>query len=127
MMWLPGVDRHPEVRAHLGEPRRMTDGVRCPSFEARPRERAPPEQAQLRLSGDDVGEYSERSQLALYLAAKAVDHAFARQRHQLHVAGLAGLEAHGGAGGDIEPHAAGLLAVEFQRGIGLVEMVVRAD
>src|SRR5260370_27527695 len=67
------------------------------------------------------------SQLALHLAAKSVDHALARERDQLHVAGLAGLEAHRGAGGDIEPHAARLLAVELQRRIGLEEMVVRAD
>jgi len=45
----------------------------------------------------------------------------------LHVAGLAGLEADGGAGGNVEAHAAGLFAIEFQRRVGLEEMVVRAD
>src|SRR5213080_5002920 len=67
------------------------------------------------------------SQLAHDVAAEAVDHAFSRQCHQLNVTGLAGLEAHGGAGGDVEAHAAGFLALEFQRGIGFEEMIVRAD
>src|SRR4051812_33423791 len=67
------------------------------------------------------------SQLPHHVAPKTVDNALAGQRHQLHVAGLAGLEAHRGAGGDAEAHAARLLAVEFQRGIGFEEMVVRAD
>ena len=42
-------------------------------------------------------------------------------------ASLARLEAHGGAGGDVEPHAAGLLAVEAERRVGFEEMVVRTD
>src|SRR4029453_9492685 len=67
------------------------------------------------------------SQLAHDVAAKAVDHALAGECDELHVAGLAGLEADGGAGGDVEAHAAGLFAVEFQRGVGFEEMVVRAD
>ena len=45
----------------------------------------------------------------------------------MHVAGLAGLEADGGAGGDVEAHAAGFFAVEFQRRVGFEEVVVRAD
>src|ERR1700730_14778944 len=67
------------------------------------------------------------SQLAHHVAAKAVDDALAGERHQLHVARLPRLEPHRGAGGDIEPHAARLFAVELQRRIGLEEMVVRAD
>ena len=63
----------------------------------------------------------------MHVAAEAVDRALAGERDQLHVAGLAGLEAHRGAGGDVEPHAARLLAVELQRRIGLEEMIVRAD
>src|SRR5262245_53137187 len=66
------------------------------------------------------------SQLAHDVAAKTVDRALACERHELHVAGLAGLEADGGAGGDVEAHAAGLFPLEFQRGIGLEEVVVRA-
>src|SRR5258707_11478637 len=67
------------------------------------------------------------SQLALHLAAETIDHALTRECHEMHVAGLAGLETHRGAGGDVEAHAAGLFAVELQRRVGLEEMVVRAD
>src|SRR3954465_6089337 len=66
-------------------------------------------------------------QLPHHVAPKAVDRLLPRQRHQLHVAGLAGLEAHRRAGGDVEAHAARLLAVELQRRVGLEEMVMRAD
>src|SRR5437899_1457746 len=62
-----------------------------------------------------------------HLLTKAVDRALARKRDQRDLARLAWLEAHRRAGRDIEPHAARLLAVEFQRRIGLEEMVVRAD
>ena len=44
-----------------------------------------------------------------------------------HRARLAGLEAHRRAGGDVEPHALGALAVELQRLVGLEEMIVAAD
>src|ERR1700722_11719773 len=47
--------------------------------------------------------------------------------HELDLAGLAGLEAHRGAGRDVEPHAARLVAREAQRMVGLEEMIVRAD
>src|SRR5580693_7832541 len=67
------------------------------------------------------------SQLTHQVAAKAVDGALAGERDELHVAGLPRLEAHRGAGRDVEPHAARFLAVELQRRIGLEEMVVRAD
>src|SRR3984885_15011479 len=67
------------------------------------------------------------SQLPHHVTAKSVDGALSRQRDQMHLAGLARFEAHGGAGRDIEPHAAGFLAIEFQRRIGLEEMIVRAD
>ncbi len=49
------------------------------------------------------------------------------ERHQRHVALLAGFEAHGGAGGDVEAHAARLVAVEHQAFVGLEEVVVAAD
>src|SRR5712671_328024 len=67
------------------------------------------------------------SQLPHHVATKTIDDTLARERHELHVAGLAGLEPHRRAGGDIEPHAAGFLAVEFQRRVGFEEMVMRAD
>ena len=54
--------------------------------------------------------------------------AVAGERHQLHVARLAGLEAHGGAGGDVEAHGRAALArSNVQGGVGLGEMIVRAD
>ncbi|KIU01525.1 hypothetical protein QU38_01175, partial [Staphylococcus aureus] len=66
-------------------------------------------------------------QLAHHVAAEAVDRALAGKRHQPHLAALARLEPHRGAGCDIKAHAARLLAIERQRRIGLAEMVVRAD
>src|ERR1700722_10290060 len=67
------------------------------------------------------------SQLAHHVATKTVDGAFSGQRDELHVAGLSRLEAHRGAGRDVEPHAARLLAVELQRRIGLEKLVLGAD
>ena len=48
-------------------------------------------------------------------------------RDQLDFALLAGLEAHGGARGDVEPKASRRRAIEAQRAVGLEEVVVRAD
>src|SRR5215469_13314883 len=62
-----------------------------------------------------------------HVAAKAVDRLLAGDCHELYVARLSRLEPHGGASGDIEPHAPRLFAIEFQRRIGLEEMIVRAD
>src|SRR5215470_3477084 len=45
--------------------------------------------------------------------------------NQPYLARLAGLEAHRGSGGDVEPHAARRGAIELQRGVGLEEVVVR--
>src|SRR5579862_1444586 len=59
--------------------------------------------------------------------AEAVYRAPSGDRDERHVARLPGLEAHRRASGDVEPHAAGLFAVEFKRGVGFEEMVVRAD
>src|SRR4051812_2330711 len=69
---------------------------------------------------------SVRSQLPHHVAAEAVDGLLAGHGDELDVAGLAGFEADRRAGGDVEAHAAGLLAVELQRRVGLEEMVVRA-
>src|SRR5258708_8621086 len=44
-----------------------------------------------------------------------------------HGARLAGLEAHGGAGGDVEAHTLGPLAVEPESLVGLEEMIVAAN
>ena len=60
--------------------------------------------------------------------AEAVDRALAAIGHEAHLAALARLEAHGGAGRDVEAHAARLRArSNEQRRIGLEEMVVAAD
>jgi hypothetical protein len=60
-------------------------------------------------------------------AVEAIDPALAGERHQLHAARLAGLEAHRGAGGDVEPKAARRRPVESERRIGLGKVIVRAD
>src|SRR6185503_11688197 len=61
------------------------------------------------------------------LAGESVNLPRPRKRDQLHRARLAGLEAHRGARRDVEPAAVGLLAVELERGVGLVKVVMRAD
>ena len=66
-------------------------------------------------------------ELARDLGLEAVALARAEIGRQPHGARLAGLEAHGGAGGDVEPHALCALAVELQRVVGLEEMIVAAD
>src|SRR5258708_33589039 len=70
---------------------------------------------------------ASRSELSHHVLAKPVDHALAGERDERDLARLSRFEAHRGAGGDIKPHAARLLAIEFQCRIGLEEMVVRAD
>src|SRR5690606_4658902 len=66
-------------------------------------------------------------QFAHHLAAKAVDCATTAVGHQLDLAALARLETHGGAGGDVQMHAACLRAVEAQGWIGFEEVIVRPD
>ena len=68
-----------------------------------------------------------RSQLAADLAAEAVDDALAAKGDEGDVAFLAGFEAGGGAGGDVEALAAGGGAVEAEGGVGFGEVVVAAD
>src|SRR6516165_6920709 len=70
---------------------------------------------------------SPRSELSHYVLPEAIDHPLACERDQRDFARLARLEAHGRAGGDIEPHAARLFAIELQRRIGLEKMIVRPD
>src|SRR6185503_16202947 len=67
------------------------------------------------------------SQFPHHVAAEAVDGTFSRKRDELHVAGLAGLKADGGAGGNVQAHATSFLAVEFQGRVCFEEMVVRTD
>src|SRR5262245_24869101 len=70
---------------------------------------------------------SRASELSHHVLPEPVDHALAGERNERDLACLPRFKAHRGAGGDIEPHAARLLAVEFQRRIGLEEVIVRAD
>src|SRR5262249_20759306 len=68
-----------------------------------------------------------QSQLPHHFLPETVDRALARERNQSDLARLARLKAHRRSGGDVEPHAARLLAVELQRRVGLEKLVVRAD
>ncbi len=47
--------------------------------------------------------------------------------HQSNFLGIAGLKAHGGSGGNIQPHAESGGAIESQRAIHFEEMEMRAD
>src|SRR5262249_57158864 len=67
------------------------------------------------------------SELAHHILPESIDRALAGERDQRDLAALARLEAHRGAGGDVEPHAARFFPIEFQGRIGLVEMIMRAD
>src|ERR1700719_3708264 len=65
------------------------------------------------------------SELAHDVLTEAVDRALAGERDERHLAALAGLEAHRRPGRDVEAHAARLLAIEFERRVGLEEMIMR--
>src|SRR5439155_16797318 len=67
------------------------------------------------------------SQRPHHFLAEAENLAVAAIRDQRHVPRLPRLEPHRGSGRDIEPHAARLVAIEFQRRVGLEEMIMRAD
>src|SRR5262249_13993314 len=67
------------------------------------------------------------SELSHHVLPEPVDHALAGERNERDLACLPGFKAHRGAGGDVEPHATRLFAIEFQRRIGLEEMIVRSD
>src|SRR5215208_7638076 len=88
---------------------------------------APAQTSPARAEGERPRLHQNKSQLPHHLTAKPIDDAFSGERHQFHLACLSWLEPHRGAGGDVEPHAARLLAVELQRRVGLEEMIVRAD
>src|SRR4029453_1736831 len=68
----------------------------------------------------------DRPELARDLGLEAVALAAAHVGREPDGARLAGLEAHGGAGGDVEPHTLGALGVELQRSVGLEGMEVVA-
>src|SRR5262245_47753433 len=79
------------------------------------------------MRAPDLALAASRSEPSHHLLAKAVDRALAGERNERDLARLSRFEAHRGAGGNIEPHAACLLAIEFQCRIGLEEMIVGAD
>src|SRR5688572_17618751 len=58
---------------------------------------------------------------------QTVDLAAAGQCDELDLLGVAGLEAHGRTGGNVEPKATRRRAVELKGFVGLKEMIVRAD
>src|SRR6185437_15151588 len=60
-------------------------------------------------------------------AVEADDPARAGVSDKPHLAALTRLEAGRGPGRDVEPEPARLVAIELQRRVGLVEMIVRAD
>src|ERR1700722_2434584 len=68
-----------------------------------------------------------RLELAHDFLTETIDRALAGKRDQRDLARLPRLEAHRGAGRDVEAHAARLLAIELERRIGLEEMIMRAD
>src|SRR5436190_4317530 len=72
-------------------------------------------------------EFVRRSQAPHDLPAKAVNLPLARKGDERDLPGLPRLEADRGAGRDVEAHAAGFLALERERRIGLEEMIMRAD
>src|SRR5215467_3526413 len=70
---------------------------------------------------------SHASEFSHHVLPEPVDRALAGERNERDLARLPGFKAYRGASGDIESHAARLLAIEFQRRIGLEEMIMRAD
>src|SRR6266853_2836025 len=67
------------------------------------------------------------TQAAVDLAVEADDPALAGIGDKPHLAALSGLEPGRSPGRDVEPVAACLLAIEVERRVGLVEMIMRAD
>ncbi len=72
-------------------------------------------------------EVSDASSAPAHQTIEAEDPARPGDRHELDLAGLAGLEADRRAGRNVEPAAAGRGAIERERRVGLEEVVVRAD
>src|SRR5258707_1762772 len=67
---------------------------------------------------------SPRSEFSHYVFPEAIDHPLACERDQRDLPRLARLEAHGRAGGHIEPHAPTLFAIQLQRRIALQNILV---
>ena len=80
-----------------------------------------------RTSRHRRGARSSPSERSLDEAAKAVDDGARRRTRRARRCAAAGLEAHRGAGRDLQAHAARRVAVEAERSVGFGEVVVRAD
>ena len=84
-----------------------------------------------RVVGPNRSAYTARSRSVIEgtsgLAAQPRHDAPSGQRDEFDVDGDAGLEAHGGAGGDVQSLAPGNRTVEVEAGVGLGEVVVGAD
>src|SRR5262245_37067016 len=70
---------------------------------------------------------SELRKLAVDPAVEANDAARPGIDNEPHLPALSRLEAHRGAGWDVEAIAARLLAIESKRRVGLIEVIMRAD
>ena len=77
------------------------------------------------LAGNAVG-HGSGVEGSVDLAVEADDASRTGEGNQVHVAAVAGFEADGGAGGDVEPLTAGCGPVELQGGVGFGEMEMRA-
>ena len=111
------ADRRPE---HLGVGAPADLHRRPPALPCRPRASSSPARAARRRRARRVERPHHR-------AREAVDDALAGERDELDRARLPGLEAHRGAGRDVEPEAARRRAIERERRVGLGEVIVRAD
>src|SRR5882672_9751823 len=75
----------------------------------------------------DRGVQTRGIHLALAEGVEPVDFARSGELYQRHDLLVAGLEAHRGSGGNVEPHAPGLAPLEAERAIHLEEVEVGAD
>ena len=71
-----------------------------------------------------LGTPRRRVQVAVYQPVQAMNPAGSAHCHQGYVLAVAGFKAHGGAGGNVQPHAVGRRPVKAQGAVGLKEMKV---
>ncbi len=80
-----------------------------------------------RAVGNGKGGEGGALKRAHHIASEAIDLALACERHERHLAGGSGLEAHRRSRRNVEAHATRLFPARSEGGIGLVEMIVAAD
>jgi hypothetical protein len=78
-------------------------------------------------SGCGLAQSASASERSLDEAAKADDLPVAGVIDKLDGSLLTGLEAHGGARGDVQPHASSRSPIEVESAVGLGKVVVRTD